>query len=64
MRNHFSEFKALFNYKQQYTQDLKRFKRILKDSDNLLKLGSKYREEAASWKKKALNLVLDVDSLD
>ena len=59
MRNLFSEFKALFNYKQQYTQDVQEFERILKDSDNLLKLGSKCQEAAHSWEKKALNLVLD-----
>jgi tetratricopeptide (TPR) repeat protein len=59
MKNHFSKFKALFKYKQQYTQDLIRFKRILKTSDNLLKLGNKCRDEANSWEKKALNLVLD-----
>jgi tetratricopeptide (TPR) repeat protein len=59
MRNHFSEFNSLFNYKQQYTQDLKRFKQILKDSDNLLELGNKCQEAAHYWEKKALSLVLD-----
>ena len=60
MKNYFSEFEALFNYKQQYTQNLKRFEQVLKDSDNLLELGSKCQEEARSWEEKALSLMLDL----
>jgi hypothetical protein len=54
MSNYFSEFEALFNYKQQYTQNLKRFEQLLKDSGDLLELGSKCQKEARSWGRRSI----------